>query len=181
MLESDVGTTGAVREALQQEHADTLEAGYESALLARTVRVRPMGVAEYRVSPLHYHVETVLHELRQPRPQGGKAARAPKHARCGGKVAPPAAAAAVDEDDYVSPISIETYVEFRAKTTCARLQSTAPRLASKLNNLKVVVFIMTSGGGVLGLVGYGSWVALSLPFAADLSLLIDCRCASCQS
>ena len=36
-----------------------------------------------------------------------------------------------------------------------------------------MVFVVTSGGGVLGLIGYGAWVALSVALATVVNLIIE--------
>ncbi|KAL3892974.1 MAG: hypothetical protein SGPRY_014599, partial [Prymnesium sp.] len=84
----------------------------------------------------------------------------------------------VESDDLVSPMSIETYVLYRARPIAASLEQAAPRLVRTLQMLELLVFSFNSLGAVLALTTVGStslasFVAVSVSFASVISSMIE--------
>ena len=173
VMAGDVGKSGAVSYTMVSKHADSLDSGLESSLLRKTMRMRSQvpgrRTRSFMCSVLHHHVETKLYGKKEPRMQGPKSKGG---ADTGGRAAQNAQNV-IDDDDYVSPITIESYIEFRAKPISDKFQRTAPTLSSTLNCLVMFQFAVTAGGGVLGAFGAGIWVALSVSVATCTNLVIE--------
>ena len=82
---------------------------------------------------------------------------------------------AIDKDDFISPLTIETYVEFRAKPITLAYERQTPHISDKLSALEITVFILTSAGAVLAVPGInlGSWVAISVAMSTAVTSYIE--------
>lgn len=65
-------------------------------------------------------------------------------------------------DDFVSPMTIETYIECRAKHLLKLLESTAPPLAAKLSNLEMMIIVVGTIGTLLAALDKARWVAITV-------------------
>ena len=81
----------------------------------------------------------------------------------------------IDKDDFISPITIETYVEFRAKPITLAYEKQTPLISDKLSALEIIVFILTSAGAVLAVPGIdmGSWVAITVAMSTAVTSYIE--------
>jgi hypothetical protein len=68
----------------------------------------------------------------------------------------------VEADDYVSPMTIETYVEYRLRVLLGLFQKEAPPLSSKLSRLETLAILITASGTLLAAVGLQAWVAFTV-------------------
>ena len=66
----------------------------------------------------------------------------------------------VEPDDFVSPLAIETYVEYRMKQALKLSRAKTPKLASSLNFYERVALVRA--GSATGASGVGS-TAMQLP------------------
>ena len=80
---------------------------------------------------------------------------------------------AEEEDDLISPMSIETYMGYRAKYVLAQLEYLAPRLARHLQFLEVLGFVTNSVGAGLAAFGYTEWVAMSVAFYGVVAAVLQ--------
>ncbi|GMI17618.1 hypothetical protein TrLO_g4439 [Triparma laevis f. longispina] len=74
----------------------------------------------------------------------------------------------VEEDDLVSPMSIEMYVKSRALPVLHHFRSISPRLSSSSSWIEVLGFCVTSLGALLAVMEYGEWIALVVAIGALL-------------
>jgi len=78
-------------------------------------------------------------------------------------------------DSLVGPLTIDHYMQYRARPVCTYLERTAPYRAFYLQMLEIIVFIMNSFGAVL--VGMGNefvpWVSLTVAIAAVIRSFQD--------
>merc|ERR1711871_1009853 len=65
----------------------------------------------------------------------------------------------VEEDDYVSPITVETYVLYRVFPLLQNFQKEAPVLSKWLSYLENLGFLVTATGTFLGAYEQHTWVA----------------------
>lgn len=65
-------------------------------------------------------------------------------------------------DNFVSPITIETYIEFRAKQLLRFLETQHPPLAKRLSRLETYVVLIGAVGTLLAAIDQPRWVALSV-------------------
>merc|ERR1711959_491272 len=68
----------------------------------------------------------------------------------------------VEEDDYVKPISIDTYVEFRIRPLLEYLERQIPRLSRRAGYVKVITLVLSTLGTLLAGVSQQIWVALTV-------------------
>ena len=80
-----------------------------------------------------------------------------------------------ERDDYVSPISIETYMEYRAKPITLAYEFQTPAFSHKLTVLEIVSFLLTSSGAIIAVPGIdlGTWVAITVALSTGVSSYID--------
>lgn len=107
-----------------------------------------------------------------PIPSGGKAAAPSQGFRADGS------SRAVEPDDFASPMSIESYVQYRVRPFVAHLEKSAPRLARTLQVLEVLVFVSNSLGAVLAIIVVGdmslaNFVAVTVALSAIFSSMIE--------
>jgi len=107
-----------------------------------------------------------------PLPTVGKGAAATKGLRADGS------SRSVDPDDFATPMSIESYVQFRVRPFVASLEKSAPRLARTLQLLEVLVFVSNSLGAVLAIIVVGdmslaNFVAVTVALSAIFSSMIE--------
>ena len=81
--------------------------------------------------------------------------------------------AAVEVDDFVSPLSIETYVDFRVRPMAAYLEAVGPRLARQMQGLEMLSQLANAAGATLAVLGYAEWVALTVAISAVFNALSD--------
>ena len=79
----------------------------------------------------------------------------------------------VEPDDLVTPISIESYVHFRARPTAAYLELLAPRVSLWLSSLEMASNFVTSGGAVLALANRGELVSFTVAVAVGINNVIE--------
>jgi len=81
----------------------------------------------------------------------------------------------IDRDDLISPITIETYVEYRAKPITLAYERQTPVIANKLSALEITVFVLTSAGAILAIPGIdmGSWVAITVAMSTAVTSYIE--------
>ena len=88
---------------------------------------------------------------------------------------PRSAQSAIEKDDYVSPLTIETYVQYRATPIALAYEKQTPEISDKLTRLEVAVFVLTSMGAVLAVpeIGLASWVAITVAIATGITSYIE--------
>uniref|UniRef100_A0A7S3JU93 Uncharacterized protein n=1 Tax=Aureoumbra lagunensis TaxID=44058 RepID=A0A7S3JU93_9STRA len=79
----------------------------------------------------------------------------------------------VVEDDLVTPLSIESYIQCRAKPTAHYFQKCAPRLSSALSLLELLTNIVTSAGALLALINRAELVSFTVALAVAISNIIE--------
>ena len=81
----------------------------------------------------------------------------------------------IDKDDFISPMNIETYVEYRAKPITLAYEKQTPLISDKLSFLEILVFVLTSAGAVLAVPGInmGSWVAITVALSTAVTSYIE--------
>lgn len=82
---------------------------------------------------------------------------------------------AIEEDDLFSPISIETYVEFRVRPFALRLEQRAPRIVRTLLLLESAIFLTNTLAGILALLPYGltAYVSICVTVSTTFSSIIE--------
>jgi hypothetical protein len=68
----------------------------------------------------------------------------------------------IEPDDFVSPMTIETYINYRAKPLRSLCESTSAPLASRLSNLKMLVILIGGCGTLLAAMDQPRWVAVTV-------------------
>ncbi|GMH70018.1 hypothetical protein TrST_g14150 [Triparma strigata] len=81
----------------------------------------------------------------------------------------------IEKDDFVSPITIETYFEYRAIPLALAYEKHTPAISDKLSFLEITVFVLTSAGAVLAVPGVelGSWVAITVALSTGVTSYIE--------
>ena len=81
----------------------------------------------------------------------------------------------VESDDFISPLNIETYVEYRAKPLTTAFESQTPSISRLLSSLEILTFLLTSAGAVLAVPGIdaGSWVAITVAMSTAVTSYIE--------
>lgn len=79
----------------------------------------------------------------------------------------------VEPDDFVAPMSIETYVEYRLKYLLRRSQQQTPQLARLLNWFELLGIIFTSIGALLVVLKKNLWVTFSVSLATGFSNIMQ--------
>eukprot|EP00746_Dinoflagellata_sp_MGD_P163095 gnl/MRDRNA2_/MRDRNA2_90964_c0_seq1.p1 gnl/MRDRNA2_/MRDRNA2_90964_c0~~gnl/MRDRNA2_/MRDRNA2_90964_c0_seq1.p1 ORF type:complete len:1135 (-),score=217.83 gnl/MRDRNA2_/MRDRNA2_90964_c0_seq1:81-3485(-) len=72
------------------------------------------------------------------------------------------------EDDFVSPMTIETYMEFRAKPVLRHLEKLCPPLSKRLSNLEMGVILVGAIGTLLAALDKARWVAISVAIGTSV-------------
>jgi hypothetical protein len=78
-----------------------------------------------------------------------------------------------DMDDLVSPLSIETYVQYRVAPLIANVEATAPMLANLQQGFEILAFFLNTVGGALAAFSLVEWVALSVSCSTVASSVLD--------
>ena len=80
-----------------------------------------------------------------------------------------------ERDDFVSPISIETYMEYRAKLLTLSFERETPAFSRMLTVLEIFSFLLTSSGAVIAVPGIdlGTWVAITVALSTGVTSYID--------
>eukprot|EP00746_Dinoflagellata_sp_MGD_P142839 gnl/MRDRNA2_/MRDRNA2_75748_c0_seq1.p1 gnl/MRDRNA2_/MRDRNA2_75748_c0~~gnl/MRDRNA2_/MRDRNA2_75748_c0_seq1.p1 ORF type:complete len:1059 (+),score=185.89 gnl/MRDRNA2_/MRDRNA2_75748_c0_seq1:157-3333(+) len=68
----------------------------------------------------------------------------------------------VEPDDFVSPMTIETYIEYRSKGLLRLCERTSPPLAKRLANLETMVIVTGALGTLLAALEQPRWVAVTV-------------------
>jgi len=81
----------------------------------------------------------------------------------------------IDIDDLISPLTIETYVEYRAKPLTDYYEKATPVWARRLGRLESLGFVLTSMGAVLAVPGInlGSWVAITVAMSTAVNATVE--------
>lgn len=87
----------------------------------------------------------------------------------GCEIDPTKGTAWVEPDDFVSPMSVETYMEYRLKSLIRRSQQQTPHLARLLKRFELLGIIFTSTGTLLVILNMNLWVAFTVSLAAAFS------------
>jgi len=74
----------------------------------------------------------------------------------------------IEPDDFVSPIVIETYIEFRAKQLLKLCQSTSRPIAKRVSDFEMVLILIGAGGTLLSALDQPRWVAVTVAGATCL-------------
>jgi hypothetical protein len=72
----------------------------------------------------------------------------------------------IEPDDFVSPCTIETYIEYRSKPLLILCETACQPLAKRLEILEMVVIFAGAAGTFISAVGYGRFVALTVSFVS---------------
>jgi len=64
-----------------------------------------------------------------------------------------------DEDDFVSPMPVENYINNRGSMTRSCFRVLSPSLSTWTNFIEVLGFCITSFGAILAVLGLGEWVS----------------------
>jgi hypothetical protein len=83
---------------------------------------------------------------------------------------------AIEADDYVSPMQIETFVEYRLRVKLALLQKHALVLSKWLMRLETAVILVTAFGTLLAGFGLHAWIALTVSIAGAFANLTQYKC-----
>ena len=73
-----------------------------------------------------------------------------------------------EEDDLISPIPIETYIEYRQRPVTMAFQKNGPIISNKISALEMTGTVLMSCGSVLAVIKLGTWVALVIATVAIL-------------
>jgi hypothetical protein len=73
-----------------------------------------------------------------------------------------------DPDEFVGPLSLETYIDYRAKAVEQCFSKRAPRIALFIRIADVVGFTATSMGAILSILGKTEWVVLTVLLATTI-------------
>jgi len=81
----------------------------------------------------------------------------------------------LEKDDFVSPITIETYMEYRGKPLTLGWEKSTPQVNKLLSNLEILAFAFTSAGAVLAVPGVdvGQYVAITVALGTGVNTYID--------
>ncbi len=79
----------------------------------------------------------------------------------------------IEKDDFVSPITIETYVEYRAKPLALAYEKQTPVISRHLSLLEITTFVLTSAGAVFAVAHLGSWVAITVAASTAVTQTIE--------
>jgi hypothetical protein len=79
----------------------------------------------------------------------------------------------IEEDDFVSPITIETYTEHRLRVLLNRFESRAPVIAMRLRCTEILITLLTTSGTVLAALELEVFVALVLFLAGMITNIRD--------
>lgn len=82
----------------------------------------------------------------------------------------------IEPDDFVSPMTIETYIEYRSKQLLKLCEDTCPPLAKKLSDYEMLVILSGATGTLLSALGFTRWVAVTVSFATVLMNIIQHQC-----
>jgi hypothetical protein len=69
---------------------------------------------------------------------------------------------AIEPDDFVSPMVIETYIEYRAKSLLKLCVSNASPLAKRLSDFEMLIIIIGGVGTLLSALDMPRWVAVTV-------------------
>lgn len=69
---------------------------------------------------------------------------------------------AVAGDDFISQMTIETYIEFRAKQLVRLVQDASTPIAKRLSNLEMLVILVGAVGTLLAAFDKSRWVAITV-------------------
>jgi hypothetical protein len=94
--------------------------------------------------------------------------------------------ATIEPDDFVSPCTIETYIEYRSKQLLNLCEAACPGLAKRLGNLEMLIIFAGAAGTLISALGYPRWVALTVSAASVLMNvmqheMLQQRLSSCNS
>ena len=89
----------------------------------------------------------------------------------GGK--PVAQLRAIEVDDFVSPLSIETYIDHRVRPLAAYLEQRVPMLSRQLQGCEAIALLCNAAGACVAVVGHAEWVALAVAVSAAFNALAD--------
>jgi hypothetical protein len=78
-----------------------------------------------------------------------------------------------EHDDFVSPMVIESYIEYRAKLVLNQLEDTCPPLAKKLSDLETLVILIGAVGTLLAALDQARWVALTVAIGTSVTNVIQ--------
>lgn len=158
VMDSDVGKSGALvyGDILREDTSEGVESSFHKKL--------------------RRHVETNLIFTRAAEKK--KKNRKNKKQNEAGKVAAKidkSGAATIEPDDLISPITIETYVEFRAKAITLAYEKQTPIISDQLSVLEIATFILTSLGAVLAVPGIekGAYVAITVALSTAVTSFIE--------
>jgi hypothetical protein len=71
----------------------------------------------------------------------------------------------IEPDDFVSPCTIETYIEYRSKQLLNLCEAACPGLSKRLSDLEILVIFAGATGTIISALGYPRWVALTVAIA----------------
>lgn len=75
---------------------------------------------------------------------------------------PSALIGGIEADDFVSPMTIETYVEYRSKQLLRLCESDCPWLAKRLERLETLLLLIGATGTLLAALDQVRWVAITV-------------------
>ncbi|CAD7922719.1 unnamed protein product [Amoebophrya sp. A120] len=84
----------------------------------------------------------------------------------------------IEEDDFVSPMTIETYVEYRLRVLLTLFQKQAPPLSQRLSTLETLGILVTASGTFLAAILQQHWVVFTVTLATSISNISHYMCLS---
>merc|ERR1719440_198558 len=79
----------------------------------------------------------------------------------------------IDDDYLCGPLTVDTYVTYRARPIITCLERRARKLASRLNAMEIVIFCVQSAGALLATFKFTEWIALTVAISAVLAGFIE--------
>lgn len=79
----------------------------------------------------------------------------------------------IDLDDYISPMQIESYYEYRAKPMMRVFEKLSPVLSARKSFFTVIIGLLTATGAVLGTFDQASWVVFSVALGSTTRLYFN--------
>lgn len=79
----------------------------------------------------------------------------------------------IEPDDFVSPMTIETYMRYRMQPVFKRYQNLSPVLRRKLFRLELIGIAMTAAGTLLAFLQMMEWVAFVVVLGSVVSNIIS--------
>ena len=126
----------------------------------RGAAVAPNRLDEACVDP-HFAMRKVLMEMQGER--YGKFSAKEKRDERRRKRSTPAVLEKDVEDDYLfGPLTVESYVIFRARPVAEHFENQAARLSFRLQCTEVVAFVANATGAALAIFEFSEWVSLSV-------------------